>query len=516
MTPTRFSLCATCLFLAIVSQTPGEAAADIALWTVVERNDTAPGGGAFLNFGSPVLNGSGQIAFAADVASPGPSGVWRESSGVFEPLLAKGVTPTQPGGETIDWISSVLLTGNGDVVARVELSSFVDGYYFSDGTLVQAIAIEGEPAPGTDAVFDGIGQALRVSDAGEIAFFTQLALGGNVDVNNFMGIWAGGAGGLALAARQGDVAPGSGGAEWFILQGGPGRGQPRLAPDGTLAFAATTLDAPVAAPSGVWTGTPSTLAPVVFGADVQYDYAAIASNGTLAFREALLPGGQISVRAGSPGSFRTVIAVGDPAPGVPGATLQLVGGPLIPSMRVNAAGRVALHGEALDGSSTREGLWSEGSGTLELLALSGNPAPGTVGLVFIEIEGFEINDLGQTAFLVEVGESVEYPGDTALYIADPGETPQLVALVEANLRLSPGDVRQVSGLDAKLMWTGFRTRSGGGLNHAGELVFSASFYDGSAGVYVASVPEPPAWLGQTAGLALLCALHRSRARRRRN
>ena len=291
MTPTRFSLCATCLFLAIVSQTPGEAAADIALWTVVERNDTAPGGGAFLNFGSPVLNGSGQIAFAADVASPGPSGVWRESSGVFEPLLAKGVTPTQPGGETIDWISSVLLTGNGDVVARVELSSFVDGYYFGDGTLVQAIAIEGESAPGTGTVFDGIGQALRVSDAGEIAFFTQLALGGNVNVNNFMGIWAGGAGGLALAARQGDVAPGSAGAEWFILQGGPGRGQPRLAPDGTLAFAATTFDAPACRGTlGRLYG--NALDPRARGRsapDAQYDFAAIASNGTLAFREALAP-----------------------------------------------------------------------------------------------------------------------------------------------------------------------------------------------------------------------------------
>ena len=284
MVPTRFRLCATCLFFTIVLQTPGEAAADIALRTVVVRNDTAPGGGVFLNFGSPVLNDSGQIAFAADVASPGTSGVWRESSGVFELLLAKGVTPTQPGGETIDWISSVLLTGNGDVVARVELSSFVDGYYFGDGTLVLAIAIEGESAPGTGTVFDDIGPTLRVSDAGEIAFFTVLALGGSVNVNNAMGIWAGGAGGLALAARQGDVAPGSGGAEWFILQGGPGRGQPRLAPDGTLAFAATTLDAPFAAPSGVWTGTPSSLAPVTFGAEVQYDYAAIASNGTLAFR----------------------------------------------------------------------------------------------------------------------------------------------------------------------------------------------------------------------------------------
>jgi len=28
-----------------------------------------------------------------------------------------------------------------------------------------------------------------------------------------------------------------------------------------------------------------------------------------------------------------------------------------------------------------------------------------------------------------------------------------------------------------------------------------------------AVPEPPAWLGQLAGLAFLCALHRSHARR---
>ncbi len=32
---------------------------------------------------------------------------------------------------------------------------------------------------------------------------------------------------------------------------------------------------------------------------------------------------------------------------------------------------------------------------------------------------------------------------------------------------------------------------------------------------IVAVPEPTAWLGQTAGLALLCALHHSRTRRRR-
>ena len=57
--------------LAILPQTAGQARADIALQTVVERNDPAPGGGEFLSFGSPAINGSGEIALRRGCREPG-------------------------------------------------------------------------------------------------------------------------------------------------------------------------------------------------------------------------------------------------------------------------------------------------------------------------------------------------------------------------------------------------------------------------------------------------------------
>jgi hypothetical protein len=177
-------------------------------------------------------------------------------------------------------------------------------------------------------------------------------------------------------------------------------------------------------------------------------------------------------------------------------------------VRVNSSGQVALHALAVDGSGDREGLWSDGSGSLELLALAGDPAPGTAGLVFTEIRGFDINNLGQTAFLAEVGTAIDGPGDPALYLADVGAAPDLVAQLGADLQLAPGDVRTVSGLDVNLMETVSRGHAGGGFNQAGELVFAASFFDGTAGLYVATVPEPGAGAGAVVALGTLAALRR--------
>ncbi len=48
----------------------------------------------------------------------------------------------------------------------------------------------------------------------------------------------------------------------------------------------------------------------------------------------------------------------------------------------------------------------------------------------------------------------------------------------------------------------------GGFNQAGELMFAASFFDGTAGLYVATVPEPGAGTGAVVALGALAALRR--------
>ena len=91
-----------------------------------------------------------------------------------------------------------------------------------------------------------------------------------------------------------------------------------------------------------------------------------------------------------------------------------------------------------------------------------------------------------------------------------GGSPDLVALFGADLQLGPGDVRTVSGIDVNLMETVSQGHAGGSLNHAGELVFAASFFDGTAGVYVATVPEPGPAAGAAPALVTLAALRRRR------
>jgi hypothetical protein len=83
-------------------------------------------------------------------------------------------------------------------------------------------------------------------------------------------------------------------------------------------------------------------------------------------------------------TFRTVVLSGAPAPGVPGAAFSR----FFLNPRIDRNGRVALYadlqGRAICTDGT--GIWSERRGTLELVALEGNPAPGTPG-VFSQLCG---------------------------------------------------------------------------------------------------------------------------------
>lgn len=515
MPPVRcalLSLLAVCVFA-----TPRSAAGAVTATPVFLSGDPAPGtGGVFGVFGPVVINDAGTLAFEGHVSTVG-RGLWRYSQPGLELVLPLPIpAPGGPMGATLDFIDGLGLPQSADpVLVRVRLSSGEDALYSaSSSSGLVPIAIEGQPAPGTaGALFQSLRASLRVSDAGEAAFFAVLE-GGDTDSGNFTGVWAGAAGSLQLLARQGDPAPGAGGVTWFQMDQ-----YPRIAPGGTVGLASILFAVP--GTSGIWTGSPTggLAAAVLNASGILYSNAVIGDAGHLVHLRSDAMLGTAALETGAPGNFRTVIAHGDPAPGVaggPGIDLATV------EPRVNRSGQVAFRATTLE-VTPREGIWSEGSGALELVARIGDPAPGTAGLVFVEFLGFELNDLGQLAVLVEVGASVDFPGDPTLYFASAGASPELVVRAEDFFEVAPGDLRRVSSLQASVESVGFLDeQERGALNHLGELVFSLWFYDatggpggsGGSGIFVATVPEPDGAIGPLVAWVVVGALAWGRGRAR--
>lgn len=453
------------------------ARAAVLIETLIESGDAAPGAGTFTGFGVAAIDDEGTVAFHG-FALPQGTGLWRMSDTAIERLATVGeVLPGAPGGETLAWIDHILMPRSGDaVVFRTRLLSSDEAYYAAAPGPLAPIAIEGQPAPGTGAAFQRLNPSLRMSDDGEIAFWALLDGGG---VDDRTGIWSGGAGTLQLVARQGSNAPGGGGDDWFIIDQ-----YPRIAPDGTVAFAAVLFG--LSGRAGVWTGTPVPSGPAVLADLADYRSASISDDDRLGFLEFLSQSGDPArLRVGRPGNFRTVIEDGAQGPGLPPGISISAAWPILEA-RVNRSGDAAFRTQTQE-TTRRSGLWSDAGGGPTLLALEGEPAPGLPGFAFGEIEGFELNDLGQTAFLARL----EGPLDRGLFLADPGEAPQLVARGQGFFRVGPGDSREVASLNVGLESEIFSNESErGGLSNRGELVFSLAFQDGSSGIFVATLPEP--------------------------
>jgi hypothetical protein len=189
----------------------------------------------------------------------------------------------------------------------------------------RTVALSGQ-APGTPAGvnFSGFG-APALNAAGQIAFLASLQTGsGGVTSLNDSGVWSEGSGSLALVAREGTQAPGTPAGANFI-----GFGNPVLNAAGQTAFS-----------GALQTGS---------GGVTSTNNLGIWSEGS--------------------GSLALVARKGTKAPGTPaGANFSDVGIPLL-----NAAGKTAIRGALQTGSggvtsTNDQGIWSESSGTLALVA----------------------------------------------------------------------------------------------------------------------------------------------------
>ena len=189
---------------------------------------------------------------------------------------------------------------------------------------------------------------------------------------------------------------------------------------------------------------------------------------------------------------------------------------LIPGAMLNGAGQTAfvayLIGPGVD-QTNNSGVWSEGSGSLELVAREGSPAPGTAeGVIFSSIfPGPVTNGAGQVAFTASLtGEGVDGSNNFGVWAEDRNGLLTLVIREGDQIEVAPGDVRTVLRV---FMTSGETFLSGGedgrrmNFNDAGQLAFRVIFTDFSGGILVSSFSAPGDLDGDgTVGILDLLAL----------
>lgn len=379
-----------------------------AVRTVALSGRSAPGvgdGAEFFTFWPwPVINNSGQTAFRGFVAGVG-LGIWSEGSGSLELAALKGdQAPGAPDGFVFDYFlnSRTVISDAGQTVFGAGVISEGDqplsssGVWLHDAAGTRVVILHGAQVPGypADVVYD-INSHAVLNDNGQMAMAMDLKIKDTTTVVEG-GIWTMDAGGLNLLVDATATPPGEAagveyrgfGAKWLALNG-----------NGDIA-----INAGVAGPGVV---------------PMQNERVWVTRSGEL----------------------ELVVASGEQAPGTAdGVTFwdpepfALFQGMYKPSL--NDAGQTAffasLAGSSVDGFNNT-GVWSEGSGSLALVAREGDAAPGTEpGTVFyIDERDVDrpplINAVGKTAFDSElIGPTVDNSNNQGVWSDAFGEL-ELVA-----------------------------------------------------------------------------------------
>ena len=277
---------------------------------------------------------------------------------------------------------------------------------------LRTVALSGQQVPGTDpgVIYDSFGayydslfgaffRGPVLNDAGQTAFRADLT-GSGVSSTNNQGVWSEGSGSLALVARTGSQAPGAPSGVNFRIDPTLELFSPVLNEAGQTAFYGGLTDGSV----GIWSEGSGSLNLVARGgvqapgapAGVNLSFSAgldpfnldwpkLNDAGQTAFVGALTGAGVTTtnnwgVWSNGSGSLDLVARAGDQAPGTPSGVNYGVStvGPAVGGL--NDAGQIALWAN-LAGSGVvgdqNFGVWSGGSGSLMLVTRSGDHAPGT-------------------------------------------------------------------------------------------------------------------------------------------
>lgn len=189
------------------------------------------------------------------------------------------------------------------------------------------------------------------------------------------------------------------------------------------------------------------------------------------------------------GSDTLIIRTGDTAPGTAAGIFSSVGDPIF-----NNGGSVAFNGKLKAGvgdtlGTNDMGVWSNSGGSLALTAREGDNAPGCPsGAVFSAFTQIALPDQGGVVMFAKLRPNpgvVTSANDTGIWAVDTGGTLRLIAR-EGDLHPVAGkNIVALSFLPTVAMASG-QTRSYA--QGTGDIVYRASFTDGSSGIFKVTFP----------------------------
>jgi hypothetical protein len=337
----------------------------------------------------------------------------------------------------------------------------------------------------------------QISSTGSFVFAAQLA-GDAVDPYTD-GIFSNGGGSLNLIAREGGLAPGvSGGSRFTYIN----EYSIQINSDGNVAFEAHVGEG-VSEKGSIWSNRSGSLKPIAsqgdFAPGTNYRFTGprsplIGANGSVAFKAGLYgqEGSGVNgtndsgIWSDGTGTLSLVAREGSQAPGLP-AGIKF--GNFWAPLSIDSSGNLAFISSVLGSnvsSSNDWAVWTESLGSLDLVAREGEHAPGTeAGAVFSEFRWVTHFLTGRLALLAELrGPGINAANNLGLWVQNPTGELQLILREGDWLEVGHGDSRQIASFDVNLER---------GINDFGQIAFAASFTDGSAGVFVSNqlaIPEP--------------------------
>ncbi|MEZ4278617.1 MAG: hypothetical protein R3F21_03230 [Myxococcota bacterium] len=414
--PNRLGI-AGALILALLVASP--AAAQLEARALL--GDVAPGtgGGTYSFFEHLATSSQGDVVFLASITGGTASwGIFVETATESRVIVLSGDAAPIGVGGSFGSLFEPAVNAAGDVAfgASIVGGSASAGLFRSSGGVITPVLLSGDPAPGpAGGTFNYIGTPPALNDAGDIAFFSGLGGG----ATRLAGLFRFSGGSLSSIVYRGDPSPAGLPGSLSILysrpainqagevgyiasmnDGGTSYGAILLHSGGSNHVVAVTGDVPLGSGGGAYSG-------------FETDRFAVTGTGSVVFAGRLSTT-QTAIHVfedevGAAGSVR--VLHGDPAPDTAGGTIF---NPTRPA--ANAAGDLVFSSAVL-GGSVPVGVFEDQAGSLEAVALPGDPAPQTSGALANFNAYPQIADNGQIAFIAAVGGT---PGSGIFTVPEPG------------------------------------------------------------------------------------------------